>query len=212
MDGLMFDTEALNARGWHEAGARHGFDITVEDLNPCVGVDLPTSCRLLTERFGEGFDYWAIREERIAWCFGWIEEHGVPEKPGLRELLSWLDGTDLKRAVATASPRRMLDFYLSHLNLPLRFDALVTCEEGMRGKPAPDLFLAAAKALDAKPEECVVLEDSHNGIRAAHAAGMVPIMVPDRLPPTPEMESLFWRKADSLSAVIPLLDELKHNS
>ncbi|MBQ9565810.1 MAG: HAD family phosphatase [Synergistaceae bacterium] len=208
MDGLMFDTEALNLRGWRAAGEKYGYEITPEVMLPCVGTDVPTTRRLMMERLGPDFDFYTVREDRIAWSFAWIEEHGVPERPGLRELLSWLDGTGIKRAIATASQRRLVDFYMAHLSVPLRFDAIVSWHEGLRGKPHPDLFLAAAEALGAAPGECVVLEDSHNGIRAAHAAGMIPIMVPDLMPPTPEILALAWRVAGSLSDVIPLIQEL----
>ena len=207
MDGLMFDTEALNFRAWHAAGEKHGFDITEEKFAPCIGVAVPTARRILEETFGPGFDFNAVRNDRIEWAFSWIAEHGMPEKPGLRELLSWLEGAGIKKAVATSSPRNFIDFYFEHTP-PLSFDSITTWEQGMQGKPAPDIFLAAAKKLNAEPESCVVLEDSYNGIRAAHAAGMIPIMVPDRLPPTPEIMRLAWRKADTLSGVIPLIEEL----
>ena len=71
-----------------------------------------------------------------------------------------------------------------------------------------DIFLKAASELDAAPADCVVLEDSYNGIKAAHAAGMLPVMVPDLLPPTPEVERLLYRRVDSLDRVIPVLEEL----
>ena len=77
-----------------------------------------------------------------------------------------------------------------------------------RSKPEPDIFLKAASELDAAPADCVVLEDSYNGIKAAHAAGMLPVMVPDLLPPTPEVEHLLYRRVDSLDRVIPVLEEL----
>ena len=204
MDGLMFDTESLNLKAWQEAGKKHGFDITEEFFSQCVGAAVPTTRRLMLEEFGPGFDFDAVREDRIAWAFAWIDEHGMPEKPGLRELLSWLEAEGIRKAIATSSSRSFVDFYLEHTP-PMKFDVIATWEQGMQGKPAPDIFLSAAGTLGAAPVDCVVLEDSHNGIRAAHAAGMKPVMVPDRLPPTPEILSLTWHTADTLSDVIPIL-------
>ncbi|MCR4817786.1 MAG: HAD family phosphatase [Fretibacterium sp.] len=210
MDGLMFDTEALNFKAWTVVGRKHGYEITEEDVRPQIGVAVPTARRLMKERFGEDFDYDAVRSDRIAWSFAWIEEHGTPEKPGLRELLAWLEREGICTAISTSSGRETVNFYLAHApGLKEYFSAVVTWEPGMRGKPAPDLFLAAAKALNAKPEDCVVLEDSYNGIRAAHAAGMKPVMVPDRLPPTPEILRLTCGKAENLLAAIPILEELR---
>ncbi|MBR1672912.1 MAG: HAD family phosphatase [Fretibacterium sp.] len=210
MDGLMFDTETLNLSGWIEAGKKHGCNITEEDIRPQIGVAVPTARRLMTEQFGPDFDFDAVRNDRIAWSHAWIEKNGMPEKPGLRELLAWLEREGIRTAISTSSGHETVDFYLAHApGLARYFDAVVTWEPGMQGKPAPDLFLAAARRLDARPEGCVVLEDSYNGIRAAHAAGMIPIMVPDRLPPTPEMLSLVYQKADGLDAVVPILERLR---
>ena len=75
----------------------------------------------------------------------------------------------------------------------------------MKGKPAPDIFLAAAEALNLKPEACLVLEDSYNGIKAAHAANMQSIMIPDLLPPTPEILKLASCVLQDLTQVIEIL-------
>ena len=206
MDGLMFDTETLNMKGWYEAARKHGYEMTDDVIHAHIGADLPTTRRLMTAHFGPGFDFDAVRNDRIAWSWAWIEERGMPEKPGLRELLAWLRERSILTAIATSSGKRFVDFYLEHSGLAHPFDAIVTWREGMPGKPAPDLFLAAANELGVRPERCVVLEDSYNGIRAAHAAGMIPIMVPDLLPPTPEILALAWRKADNLNEVIPILE------
>lgn len=208
MDGLMFDTEALNMRGWVEAGRRHGYEMTKEVVYGHIGANLATTRRLMTEHFGSGFDFDTVRADRVAWTFAHIERNGMPEKPGLRTLLAWLRASGLKTAIATSSERRFVDFYMAHTDLGHPFGAIVTGDRVARSKPEPDIFLKAAEELGADPADCVVLEDSYNGIRAAHAAGMRPIMVPDLLPPTPEVEALLYRRADSLDAVIPILEEL----
>ncbi|MDO4787527.1 MAG: HAD family phosphatase [Fretibacterium sp.] len=208
MDGLMFDTEALNMKGWMEAGRRHGYEMTEEVVYGHIGANLATTRRLMTEHFGPGFDFDAVRADRVAWSFAQIEQNGMPEKPGLRELLAWLRGKALRTAIATSSERRFVDFYLGHADLGHSFDAIVSGDRVARSKPAPDIFLQAASELCATPADCVVLEDSYNGIKAAHAAGMRPVMVPDLLPPTPEVEGLLYRRVDSLSGVIPILEAL----
>lgn len=210
MDGLMFDTETLNMKGWIEAGRRHGYAMTEDVVFGHIGANLAATRRLMTEHFGPGFDFDAVRADRVAWTFAHIERNGMPEKPGLRELLVWLRANDLKTAIATSSERRFVDFYMAHADLGHPFDAIVTGDRVTRSKPEPDIFLKAAEELGAAPADCVVLEDSYNGIRAAHAAGMRPVMVPDLLPPTPEVEPLLYRRADSLKDVIPILEALRH--
>ena len=204
----MFDTEALNMKGWIEAGRQHGYEMTEEVVFGHIGANLATTRRLMTERFGPGFDFDAVRADRVAWSFAYIERNGMPEKPGLRALLSWLRDSAVKTAIATSSERRFVDFYMAHANLGHPFDAVVTGDQVARSKPEPDIFLRAAAELGVSPADCVALEDSYNGIKAAHAAGMRPVMVPDLLPPTPEVERLLYRRVDSLNEVIPLLEAL----
>lgn len=209
MDGLMFDTEALNLRGWVAAAKKHGFEISESVIHRHIGANLTATRRIMEEQMGPSFDFDAVRADRVAYSFGEIEKHGMPEKPGLRELLKWLREQGIPTALATSSERRFVEFYMAHSNLGHPFNATVTGEQITRGKPEPDIFLKAAELLGVRPEGCVVLEDSYHGIKAAHAAGMRPIMVPDLLPPTPEIEPLLYRKADTLADVIPVLAELQ---
>ena len=208
MDGLMFDTEALNMKAWMAAAKKHGWTMTEEHVHAHIGSSLPATRRIMADQFGPGFDFDAVRADRIAIAFERIEREGMPEKPGLHEILAWLRRHGVKTAMATSSERRFVDFYMAHSNLGHTFDAVITGDQIERSKPAPDIFLRAAEAVGESPADCAVLEDSYNGIRAAHAAGMRPIMIPDLLPPTPEIEPLLFRRADTLNDVIPILEGL----
>jgi beta-phosphoglucomutase-like phosphatase (HAD superfamily) len=86
-----------------------------------------------------------------------------------------------------------------------RFHAVIAAGDYARGKPHPDPFLTAARRLGVAPADCLALEDSHNGVRAAAAAGMMTVMVPDLLPATPEMRALTVAVVDSLHDVAALL-------
>ena len=108
-------------------------------------------------------------------------------KPGVVELLDVLDELRLPRAIATSSSHRTVRHHLAAHDLAGRFDAVVGSGDYAAGKPAPDPFLTAAERLGVEPRRCLALEDSHNGIRAASAAGMMTIMVPDLLEPTEEI-------------------------
>ncbi len=209
MDGLMFDTEALNMRGWKAAGKLHGFEISEEMIRGHIGANVATTKRLMSEHFGEGFDFDAVRKDRIDFAFAQVEKHGTPLKKGLRELLPFLRAKGLKTAIASSSERRFVQFYLDHAALEHTFDALICGDMVKAGKPEPEIFLLAASTLGVEPGGCLVLEDSYNGILAAHRAAMRTVMVPDLLPPTPETDALCFRRVESLLDVIPILEELE---
>ena len=206
MDGLMFDTEALNATAWKAAAKLHGFEMTEELLRSYIGANLETTKKLIQNYFGQGFDFDAVRADRIAYSLRHIEENGMPMKPGLRELLAYLDQKEIATAIGTSSGERFVRFYLEHTAIDHKFDVIVCGDDVQNGKPAPDIFLAALAELGVGADECLVLEDSYNGIIAAHRAGIRSVMIPDLLPPTPEIESLFFCKADVLTDVISLIE------
>jgi beta-phosphoglucomutase-like phosphatase (HAD superfamily) len=104
-------------------------------------------------------------------------------------------------ALATSASRRAAEQHLTRSDLRSRLPVVVTRDDVTRGKPYPDLFLRAAELLGALPEECIAVEDSPNGIRAAHAAGMMPVMVPDLLVPTEEIRAICVRVALDLHEV-----------
>ncbi|MCL2011169.1 MAG: HAD family phosphatase, partial [Synergistaceae bacterium] len=188
-----------------------GFDIPDELLRSHIGTTVENSKRLMLNHFGPEFDFDAIRNDRLDKARRHIEENGTPLKPGLRELLAYLDKEGIKTAVASSNDERIVLFHLEHAALGHEFDAIVCGDKVKKGKPEPDIFLAALAELAGQKisaDECLILEDSYNGIIAAHRAGIRSVMIPDLLPPTPEIEKLFFRKVDTLTDVISLLESL----
>jgi len=122
------------------------------------------------------------------------------------ELLDHLDAAAVPRAIATSSSHAAVQRTLGPSGILPRFDAVVAAGDYARGKPNPDPFLTAAARLDMPPEDCLALEDSHNGVRAAHAAGMMTVMVPDLLEATDEMRAKCLAIAESLHHVRDLID------
>ena len=117
----------------------------------------------------------------------------------------------MPKAVATSTARDAASFILKKAGLFGRFQAVVTGDQVARSKPAPDIFLEAARLLGAQPENCLVLEDSGAGICAAAAAGMIPIMVPDLIAPTEEIRRLARGIFDSLNDVLLYLKNNRGN-
>ena len=140
----------------------------------------------------------------------YIAEKGIPTKTGLLDLLQWVKETRLPCAVASSSWHELVMERLTVSKLDIAtFDVIIGGDEVEHGKPAPDIFLLAAQKLNVPAQECLVLEDSDSGILAAHAAGMIPLMIPDpaiRLadPPAAILERVY-RKFDSLSDVLNYL-------
>ena len=126
---------------------------------------------------------------------------GAPLKPGAKALLAHLRSRGIKTAIATSSTRERAIKLLDQHNLRPSFDAFVFGDEIRHGKPAPDVFLLAAEKLAAPPPECLVLEDSEAGIRAAHAAGIPVICVPDLKMPGEECRKLLLAQCESLNEV-----------
>jgi HAD superfamily hydrolase (TIGR01509 family) len=204
MDGLMVDSEVAWWRACRTASEMMGADLPYDVYLGCIGLTTEPTRRHLTAHFGEDFDmdaWWvAMRAElRAAYVVG------VALKTGVIELLDDLDVRGLPRAVATSSSRQTLEASLTPHGLVERFQAIITRESVSEHKPHPAPYLAAAKALGVDPADCLALEDSHNGVRSASAAGMMTVMVPDLLDPTDEIRGLCVRIAADLHEVRRLL-------
>jgi HAD superfamily hydrolase (TIGR01509 family) len=201
MDGLMLDTERLAIPAWQDAKDAVGVDFDMSLLDAMVGRNYQDCRAMILERHGEAFPTDRLME---AWHVAYdaiVERDGIAIKHGLVELLDWLEDVGLPKAVATSTRRSRAIPKLASAGLASRFGALVGGDEVARGKPAPDIFLLAAERLGASPSSCLVLEDSAPGVRAALAAGMTPIMVPDRHAPPPDILA-----ADTL--VLPTLEHV----
>jgi len=204
MDGLLFDTETLYQEAAALAAAEGGHDVSSGIIFRLVGLPWRRGRELLIEHFGAAFP---VEDFETAWRrhFWLIAETRLTLKPGVLELLEALDALGLPRAIATSSSHRTVRHHLAAHGLAGRFQAIVGDGDYAAGKPAPDPFLTAAVRLGIAPEACLALEDSHNGIRSASAAGMMTIMVPDLLPPTEEIRALCTLVAADLHEVSRLI-------
>ncbi|MDP3175325.1 MAG: HAD family phosphatase [Phenylobacterium sp.] len=204
MDGLLVDTEGLYSEALSTVALRDGVEIPPEVLLSTIGNAWAVSAELLRRHFAAGFNPDAFRL-RVMERFHEMAQAKVALKAGVLEILQALDDLGLPRAIATSSQREDVEHHIGGHALLERFDAVLAHGDYARSKPAPDPYLAAAAALGAVPRDCLALEDSHNGVRAAHAAGMMTIMIPDLLDPTEEMRLLCVRVARDLHEVEALL-------
>jgi HAD superfamily hydrolase (TIGR01509 family) len=184
MDGLMLDTELVERIVWQRAAQEFNCSLSNQDYTLLVGRSEPTVRAILTELWGkrgenpQAFD--SILALKKAYYQDYVAQNGIQVKDGLRDLLRWITEIKLPKAVASSSRRGLVIERLTMTRLiEAGFDAIVGGDEVEKGKPSPDIFLLAAQRLNTPANECVVLEDSDSGILAAHAAGMIPLMIPD---------------------------------
>lgn len=206
MDGLMLDSERMARRAWTRALADLGYDLDGNEYLRLVGRTVQDAEHILTGLFGPALPFREVFVRRQAYYDQDIEQNGIPVKPGLLDLLAFLDNHHITRAVGSSTPCVFGRRKLAAAGLADRFSVVVCGDMVARGKPAPDLFLETARQIDYSPERCVVLEDSEAGILAAHEAGALPVMVPDLKQPAAEVEAIAYRVLPTLQAVIPLME------
>ena len=187
MDGTLLDTEPLAARAWSDAAAALGLAFDPELPVRLIGRGFADCRALIVEHHGDDYPTDRLMSGWHAAYDAIVEREGLVLKPGVEALFDWLDAEGIARAVATSTRRARALAKLDKVALGVRLHALVGGDEVPRGKPAPDIFLAAALRLRVAPSECVVLEDSDAGALGAIAAGMVPIVIPDLKPPSAEV-------------------------
>lgn len=185
MDGLLFDSEALYRDAIIAAAGELGHPFTVEDFLTLVGRPWSANRVALQEHIGPTGDLGAFQAAWMRHYEG--TKASLALKAGVTEMLDRLDELRLPRAICTSSSHADVEHNLGLHALLGRFDAIVASGDYARGKPSPDPFLRAAEVLGVAPEDCLALEDSHNGVRSAAAAGMRTVMVPDLLSPTEEI-------------------------
>ena len=205
MDGLLFDSERLYAQTILTAAAEVGCPMSHDIFLQLVGRSREVNHAFLLGHYGPDYPLQALI---ATWGrhFRELAAAGLPLKPGAIELLDLLDDLRLPRAIATSSTHATVQANLLVHSLADRFHGVVAHGDYASGKPAPDPFLKAAERLGVAPALCLALEDSHNGVRSASAAGMMAVMVPDLIPATDEMQELCALVVDDLHAVRLLLD------
>ena len=202
MDGLIFDSERAGYVCWSEVLAGYGVHEITELYNACIGCSRVPTERLVRGALGEDFPFEEFIEEVFRIYTTRYGGGKMPIKPGVREILSWLKEKGKKTALASSSGRETVVSLLGAARLLEFFDGLVCGDMVTKSKPEPDIFLAACELLGTAPERTFAVEDSYNGIRAAARGGLRPVMVPDMLPATEEMQSLAEAVEDDLYGVI----------
>jgi HAD superfamily hydrolase (TIGR01509 family) len=203
MDGVLVDTEHLWDEVREELTTEWGGRYTPEAQEAMMGMSSLEWSRYLHETVGLGEPPETINAEVVRRMLARYEVE-LPVVPGAVDAVRRLDGEGFRLAVASSSNRELIDAVLRRLDLAALFEATVSSEEVGRGKPAPDVYLEAARRLGVPPSSCAAIEDSASGIRSAHDAGMRVIAYPNRhFPPSADVLASADVVIDSLGELTP---------
>ena len=201
MDGVLYDTERISMKSWLEVGKQMDVPEVEEAARGCIGMNRKGMFDYFYEKYGKDFPVETFLNATREHTRAAIVQEGLPLMPGAREVLEALTQAGYLIALATSTRTEVTEGHLEKTQLRHYFKAVICGDMIENSKPAPDIYVKACRALDVEPQQAAAIEDSPNGIRSAHAAGMHPIMVPDMIVPTPEIQKLLWKQFDSLSAV-----------
>ena len=207
MDGVLIDTEKHYNAAWCQAATEAGFPFTREHALLLRSCEAKEGEKLMQGIFGPSFDYYAIRERRRELVRERLAQYGLEKKPGVEETLRFLRAKGIKTAVATATALDITKSHLTTIGVCDLFDSIVSAKNVAHGKPEPDVYLYACEQIGERPQDCMGVEDSPNGIMAAYRAGLRTVMVPDLTQPDEELTKYLYACVNSLSDLCELVDK-----
>ncbi|OOM75658.1 phosphorylated carbohydrates phosphatase [Clostridium puniceum] len=179
MDGVIFDTERVYLEIWTSVFEKYGYEITKKAYISVMGTGRKNVIKTFLELYGEELPITPMYKEKDEKLLHTIEMGQVPMKPGVKEVLIFLKERGYRVGLATSAKRERAIKQLQMFNIEDLFDTIVCGDEIEKGKPDPEIFLKAAGKLSIKAENCIVVEDSLAGIKAAYNAGMISFHVED---------------------------------
>jgi HAD superfamily hydrolase (TIGR01509 family) len=209
MDGLLFDSERIYKNSWIETAKYFGKERGAELAERVSGAG-EAGCRQAIKEFYPDVDVDEFFMHVVNTAVKIFENDGVDMMPGVLEILNFFKENNVKMAVASSSSIEVINRNIEHADIKKYFSAIVSGDDIEHGKPAPDIFLKAAKKINLPASDCYVFEDSFNGIKGAYAAGCAPIMIPDTVQPTEEIKKLcagiYPSLIDAMNAVLRTKD------
>lgn len=187
MDGVIFDSERLVLSCWEKVAEKYRFEGMHEVFMPCIGTNSVKTKEIVLDHYGRDFPYDKFSIEVSALFHDIADSGGLALKKGIRELLDYLKEEGIPTAVASSTRLEVVTKQLKQAGLYDYFKVVTGGDQLKRSKPEPDIYLLTCEKMGVSPANAYAIEDSYNGIRSSYGAGMMPVMVPDMLPPTDEM-------------------------
>ncbi len=203
MDGLIFDSERVFMRELRDAAKDYGYDITEEKYVQTLGLTGDTLLKKKIEQYGAAYPHYELSRRARDRVDTIALSEGLPVKPGIKELLTFLKDSEIPCAVASSTHAGYVEKYLAASGLRRYFDTVIGGDMAERSKPEPDIFLIAADGTP--PDKALVLEDSTNGIIAASRAEIPVICIPDMTYPAEEIKKLTAGIVSSAAEIIDII-------
>ena len=205
MDGTLFDTEQISRLAWLEYGKVRDLPVTEEFILSLIGRSRQSAQIMFQKYMPSHFD----DEDAYQFIHEYMREykriHGPLPKTNLKQLLIQLKEKGYKIALCSSSGIQSIEMNLNYVGIMEDFDVIVNGSMVSNGKPAPDIYLLTAEKLGVQPYECLVIEDSKNGIISGHEAGMDVIMVVDMIEPEDELRSICLEVFYQLDEILKLV-------
>lgn len=208
MDGILIDSERQSNEGWLLAAGQLGVDMPMWLIDSFKGAPAELCCKFFDDYYKGVIDYWEAKEIRTQHVYKIRETEGIPVKKGVKDIFEYIRNNGLKCAVATSTRRESAEKTLHEIGVWDYLDAVVYGDEVERGKPEPDIFLRAAKAIGVNPSEAVVVEDSINGIKAGYAADMRVVHIPDTIAIDDDIRKLTYMVCADLNGLIDVVESI----
>lgn len=208
MDGVLIDSERQSNEGWLWAAGQLGVDMPMWLIDSFKGAPAELCCKFFDDYYKGVIDYWEAKELRTQHVYKIRETEGIPVKKGVKDIFEYIRNNGLKCAVATSTRRESAEKTLHEIGVWDYLDAVVYGDEVEHGKPEPDIFLRAAKAIGVNPSETVVVEDSINGIKAGYAADMRVVHIPDTIAIDDDIRKLTYMVCADLNGLIDVVESI----
>lgn len=205
LDGLLIDSERLSLQSFRETCVAFALGEQMPLFLKVIGSNEAALMAILENAIGQQVDLHRFRGEWKQRYQELIADGHVLLKPGVEELLAWLADKDISMAVATSSAAPIAALKLTRTGIIKRFDYIVGGDMVRNSKPHPEIFIAAARAINADTNRTLVFEDSSNGVKAGVAAGCTVFQIPDLVQPSVELLKLGHRVCDSLQDALAIL-------
>jgi len=198
MDGVIFDSERGCLNTWLIMAEEYGLKDMETVFRKCIGTTVVSTKQILKDNYGEDFDVDFFQKQTSILFHEKYDNGRLPILKGAEEMLQYLKSNNYLIGLASSTKEATVKQQLTDAKLIKYFDN-ITCGDMLKvSKPEPDIYLLACKNLKVDPKNAIAIEDSFNGIRSAHRAGMVPVMVPDMVPPDDEMKELSYLISEDL--------------
>lgn len=208
MDGVLIDSERQSNEGWLWAAGQLGVDMPMWLIDSFKGAPAELCCKFFDDYYKGVIDYWEAKELRTQHVYKIRETEGIPVKKGVKDIFEYIRNYGLKCAVATSTRRESAEKTLHEIGVWDYLDAVVYGDEVEHGKPEPDIFLRAAKAIGVNPSEAVVVEDSINGIKAGYAADMRVVHIPDTIAIDDDIRKLTYMVCADINGLIDVVESI----